>query len=109
MMTESERIDFLIKALEAGNARVFGQKIGASESSVSRMRSGKHSIKSKINAILFTYPAVSRLWLETGEGYPGDLTIDLVRAHLEAKITRCETIIDHLTRRINELEGVTKA
>ena len=106
-MTESERIDFLIKALEGGNARAFGKKIGASESSVSRMRSGAFSIKTKINAILSTYPAVNRYWLESGEGYPGDLTIDLVKAHYEAKIHRCETIIDHLTRRIDELEYST--
>jgi hypothetical protein len=99
-MTEAERIDFLIKTLESGNAKTFGQKIGASESAMSRMRSGKYGIRKKINAILLAYPAVNRDWLETGEGYPGDLTIDLVRSYYDAKLARAEAIIDLLIKRI---------
>jgi hypothetical protein len=45
---------------------------------------------------------VNREWLETGEGYPGDLTIDLVKAHLEAKIRRHEMVIDQLITQLNE-------
>ena len=47
---------------------------------------------------------MNRSWLETGEGYPGDLTVDLVKAHYEDKIKRNERVIDNLIGRIEELE-----
>lgn len=103
-MTEAERINYLIGVLENGNGSAFAQKIGVSSPSVSKMRRGVFSIRMKIDSILKAYPSVNRKWLETGEGYPGDLTVDLVKAHYEEKIRRNEVIIDHLTRRIEELE-----
>lgn len=108
-MTEPERLEYLIKTLEGGNAKAFGIKIGCSESSVSRMRSGKYGIKKKINDILFAYPAVNREWIESGEGYPGDLTIDLVKQHYESKISKTDRIIDNLMKRIDDLEKKLEA
>lgn len=103
-MTEAERIDFIINALEGGNGSAFAHRIGVSTPSASKMRRGLFSIRLKIDAILKAYPAINRTWLETGEGYPGDLTVDLVKAHYEEKIARKEKMIDHLMRRIDELE-----
>ena len=103
-MTEAERIEFIIKVLESGNAKAFGEKIGVGAATASKMRLGKVGFRLRVDEILKAYPQIRREWLETGEGYPGDLTVDLVRSHYEAKINRCENIIDHLTRRINELE-----
>ena len=105
-MTEAERIDFLIKVLEGNNASEFAKKIGTNKSIVSRIRNPKYPnrLKPYISRILESYPSVNREWLETGEGYPGDLTIALVREHYEAKLRRSDIIIDHLTRRIDELE-----
>lgn len=103
-MTEAERIDFLVKVMENGNGASFAKRLGISSAVVSRMRKGEIGIRLRINDILAEYPAVNRSWLETGEGYPGDLTVDLVKAHYEAKIRRNEVIIDHLTRRIDDLE-----
>ena len=105
-MTEAERVNFLIQVLEGDNASEFGRKIGTSKTFVSRLRNGVYSyrLKAYINPILQAYPAVNRDWLETGEGYPGDLTVDIVKAHYEAKLRRSESVIDHLTKRIDELE-----
>lgn len=103
-MTEAERIEFIIQVLESGNASAFGKKIGISPANAGKMRKGQIGFRLNKEAILTAYPQIRREWLETGEGYPGDLTVDLVRSHYEAKINRCENIIDHLTRRINELE-----
>lgn len=103
-MTEAERIDFLISVLENGNATEFGRKIGVSKANATKMRKGNIGFKKHVNSILAVYPAVNRAWLEKGEGHPGDLTVDLVKAHYENKLRRADTIIDHLTRRINELE-----
>lgn len=105
-MTEAERVNFLIKVLEGNNASEFAKKIGSDKSVVSRLRNPKYPnrLKLYISRILESYPSVNREWLESGEGYPGDLTVALVREHYEAKLRRSDTIIDHLTRRIDELE-----
>ena len=103
-MTEAERIEFIIRVLESGNASAFGKKIGVGSATASKMRLGKVGFRLRVDEILKAYPQIRREWLETGQGYPGDLTVDLVRSYYEAKINRCEVIIDHLTRRINELE-----
>lgn len=107
-MSESERIEYLIAALEGGSAKKFAEKIGVSATAIHRVRKGDFGIRLKIDAIIQAYPSVNRRWLETGEGYPGDLTIDLVKAHYEEKIARADKVIDHLTRRIEELENQRK-
>lgn len=104
-MTEAERIEFIIKVLESGNASAFGNKIGVGAATASKMRLGKVGFRLRVNEILKAYPQIRREWLETGEGYPGDLTVDLVRSHYEAKLRRSELIIDRLLKRIEELDG----
>jgi transcriptional regulator with XRE-family HTH domain len=103
-MTEPERIEYIIANLTGGSGQRFAQKLGISTTAVSNMRSGKFGIRLKIDAILEAFPQINRSWLETGEGYPGDLTVDLVKAHYEAKIKRNERVIDNLIGRIEELE-----
>lgn len=104
MMTEPERLNFLIKNLESGSGQKFAQRVGMSTTALYRMRKGDYSIRLKIDDITATYPAINRHWLETGEGYPGDLSADLVKSHLEKKIKRQEEIIDKLLSRIDDLE-----
>ena len=103
-MTEAERIEFIIKVLESGNASAFGNKIGVGAATASKMRQGTVGFRLRVDEILKAYPQIRREWLETGEGYPGDLTVGLVRSHYEAKITRQERTIDHLMKRIEDLE-----
>lgn len=106
-MTETERINFLIDALADGNAIKFANKIGIVKSTLAKIRSDKYpnSINGYINRIIEAYPSVNRTWLTTGEGYPGDLTTDLVRSYYEDKLKRADRVIDHLTKRIEELES----
>ena len=73
-MTESERIEFLIQVLESGNGSAFGEKIGVSRATVSKMRKGMVGFRLNKEGILAAYPQIRREWLDTGEGYPGDLT-----------------------------------
>ena len=103
-MTEAERIEYLISVLENGNGAEFARRVGISNASISRIRKGDFGIRLKIDAILRAYPSVNRTWLETGEGYPGDLTIDLVKAHYEKKIQLQERIISNLITQINEID-----
>lgn len=103
-MTEAERIDLIVRTLEGGNTAEFGRRIGVSKTQALRMRSGTSGIRLRIKDILYNYPQVNREWLETGEGYPGDLSVDLVKSHFEKKIKQNERVIDTLIKRIEELE-----
>lgn len=96
MMTETERIEFLITHLAHGNANRFADRTGMSKANVSKLKNGEIKIKRSIAKILEAYPQVNRQWLETGEGYPGDISIELVKSHYEEKIKRLENIIDKL-------------
>lgn len=108
-MTEAERIEYLIKTLESGNAAEFGRKIGVAKPVVTRLRKGTTGIRLRVNDIIKAYPAVSREWLETGVGYPGDLTVDLVKAYYENKLKRAEAVIDNLLKQIDELKRLQNA
>ena len=108
-MTEAQRIDYLISVLENGVGSEFAKRIGVSHAAVSKMRNGIFGISKKIDAIIKAYPSVSRDWLETGEGYPGDLTIDLVKAHYERKLKRNEQVIDQLLKKLKEYESLQNA
>lgn len=81
-MTEAQRITFLVQRLEAGNQKSFALRTGISESSLSRIMSGTLHITKHIDTIVKTYPYVNRDWLETGEGYSGDLTVEMARERL---------------------------
>jgi phage repressor protein C with HTH and peptisase S24 domain len=107
-MTEIERINFLIKTISNGKAADFARAINLRPSTLSRIRSGELSPRYKFEEILKAYPEVNRMWLETGEGYPGDLTTQLVKEHYEAKLRRADMVIDHLMRKIDMLEGLQK-
>ena len=104
-MTEAERIDFIIQHLEYGNTAEFGKRIGVSKAQAWKMQNGQSGIRLRIADILERYPQVRREWLETGEGYPGDLSVELVRSHYERKLKQNERVIDNLIKRIEDLEN----
>ena len=108
-MTEAERIDFLIRELANNNAATFGAKIGLSRATIAKMRKGSIGIRLNVDAILEAYPQVRKEWLTTGEGYPGDLSVDLVRAHYEAKVRRFEGIVDMLITERNRLQALLES
>lgn len=95
-MTESERIEFLINHLAHGNANRFADRTGISKANVSKLKNGEIKLKRSISKILEAYPQVNRQWLETGEGYPGDISIELVKRHYEERIQILKGVIDKL-------------
>lgn len=103
-MTEAERIDFLVQHLAGNNASEFARSIGKSKALITKIRKGDQSIRLCIEPILKAHPQVNRQWLETGEGYPGDVSVDQVRSFYMVKMARYESIIDQLTKRLEELE-----
>ena len=107
-MNEIERINFLIKTVGNNKAIEFANKTGILASTVCKIRKGTYGLSSYIGNIIDAYPQVNRHWLETGEGYPGDLTTQLVKEHYEAKLRRADLVIDRLLQRVEELERVQK-
>ena len=96
MMTEAERLDFLIKTLANGRAVDFAKALHVSTPTISRIKKGELTLAPRIADILKAYPQVNPKWLMTGEGYPGDLSVAIVKEHYEAKIRRLEMIIDRI-------------
>ena len=107
-MTESERLEFLIKQLEGGNAAEFARKTGIIKSTICRIRSGQLRLKSKVDTIIRTYPCVERHWLETGEGYCGDLSVEVVRNQLKQIVAEKDSIIKALTDELKLNQEVMK-
>ncbi|MBR0083106.1 MAG: hypothetical protein IJP93_03385 [Bacteroidales bacterium] len=99
-MTEPERLDFLIKTLESGVAARFAEKTGMPLPKVSRIRSGELRLNKQFDAIIRAYPLVNREWLETGVGYPGDLTVDLVKERLTKVVEDRDRVIRALTKEL---------
>ena len=99
-LTEPERVDFLIRNLEAGVAVRFSEKTGIPTTRLSRMKAGELRLIRQVDKILTAYPQVSREWLETGVGYPGDLSIELVKERLTKVIEDRDRVISTLTREI---------
>jgi hypothetical protein len=50
-MSEAERIEYLIKVLEAGNYSAFAEKIGATSPNLFKMRKGQIGIRLQIPKI----------------------------------------------------------
>ena len=99
-LSEAARIDFLITTLESGVAARFSEKTGIDRPAVSRIKSGELRLNKRYDAILRAYPQVNREWLETGVGYPGDLTVELVRYRLMKVVEDRDRVIRTLTKEI---------
>lgn len=99
-MTEVEKLDLLVDTLEGGNQKRFADRIGVHPTVLSKARAGILTLRTRYNAITAAYPQVNRMWLETGEGYPGDLSIDLVRQNYLGIIKEKDAIIATLTKEL---------
>ena len=99
-LTEAERLAYLIQTLESGVAKRFADKTGMTLPKVSRIRSGELRLNKQYDNILKAYPQVNREWLETGVGYPGDLTVDLVKERLTKVVEDRDRVIRTLAREL---------
>ena len=99
-MTDSEILDFLIKTLAGNNAKRFSEKTGITTTILSRIRSGELRLKKRYDQIMLAYPMINRDWLTTGEGYPGDLSVELVRDKMQRIIADKDETIKTLTKEL---------
>lgn len=96
-MTDSERVDYLIKVLAGNNARDFAVKAGIRPDSLSRVRNGKGTPSFYFERILAAFPDVEREWLYTGVGVP--LKWEREKGEILAKLDALENEV----KRLNEM------
>ena len=57
-------------------------------------------LSKRYDAIMAAYPMLNREFLTTGEGYPGDLSIELVRERMQTLLAEKDRVINTLTREL---------
>ena len=102
MMTEAQRAQYLIDHCCGGSAIDFARSIGIDKSRMSKIVHGQLRLSRLYDAIIAEYPNVNPEWLRTGEGYPGDLSVELVRARYEKIVAEKDALIKTLQRIIDE-------
>ena len=102
MITEAQRAQYLIDHCCGGSAVNFAKSIGIDKTRMSKIVHGQLRLSGLFDAIIAAYPDVNPQWLRTGEGYPGDLSAELVRARYEKIIEEKDALIRTLQRVIDE-------
>lgn len=101
MMTEPQRIDYLVSALEGGNAKAFANKAGMHQQTVTGLRQGKYHIDKYVTKILAAYPDVDDKWLVTGDGDP--LVSIREKGEVLRKLEALEKEIGRLTKLVERM------
>ena len=96
-----ERLQFVMDNCARGNQVEFCQKTGLLASTVSRVRSGQLKLsEDRIQSICSAYPAVNPQFLRDGISYPGDISIEIVKARLEEEIKKRDNLIESLQKQL---------
>lgn len=98
----AERAQYLIDNCTGGSAVDFAKSIGIDKTRLSKIVHGQLHLNRLYDAILNAYPEVNPQWLRTGEGYPGDITAELVKIKYEKIIAEKDALIRTLQRVIEE-------
>lgn len=101
-MTEQERAQYLIKYCSHNSAVDFAKSIGTDKTRISKIVHGQLKLSGLYDAIIAAYPDVNPTWLRTGEGYPGDLSAELVKQRYEKIVAEKDALIRTLQRVIEE-------
>lgn len=96
MMNEQERVDYLILALTANNAKEFARRVGIGTPTLSRLRHGERQLKNYHAKILAAFPQVNEAWLLRGEGDPIRRREEPNYRALIARLGRLEKKLDEL-------------
>lgn len=107
-MTTPERIDYLVKTLAFDSGKVFAQKCGVPETSLSKWRNGARTPShAALEKILATYPSVRREWLYDGTGDPVEThRIQLTpgeAADVAARLERLEKMIGDVVEILRDI------
>lgn len=104
--TPSERLELVIKSL-ASSQKEFCDVTGIQPSTISRIRKGEFPLSEiRIQSIIKAYPTVNPQFLRDGTSYPGDLSVEVVRAKLTKVIQERDKTISVLTKELELLQKV---
>lgn len=96
-----ERLQFVMDNCARGNQVEFCQKTGLLASTVSRVRSGQLKLsEDRIQSICKAYPDINPQFLRDGISYPGDISIEVVKARLQDEIKKRDNLIDLLQNQL---------
>lgn len=101
-MTQSERIDYIIRECEGNNASAFARRTNIHVSDVSRIRTGRIPLGNRLLRVLYAYPQVRREWLVDGEGDP----FAEMPETKDEKIARLQGEVEDLTAQLRTLRKV---
>lgn len=103
--TQEEIIETLIAKLTNHSQQEFAFRLGVTPSTISKIASGEKTLTTYYaDKIVATFPTVNRDWLLTGRGYPGDLSIELVRQKYESLLTDKDRLIETMRKEIEILQ-----
>lgn len=102
VMTEGERLSFLVDNLSGGNQADFSRRTSLDKTTLNRLISGKaqefglHLNELHISKICNTFPQVNAQFLRDGVTYPGDLTVYQVKETYERRLAEKDIEIERL-------------
>lgn len=96
MMGDKEKIEVLIAREK--NAASFARKVGASESTIAKIRSGLARLAPLYERLANTYPTLNCRWLLTGEGEPfGE---ELSKEEISERLNEIESTLRRLCHKM---------
>ena len=96
-----ERLQFVMDNCARGNQVEFCQKTGLLASTVSRVRSGQLKLsEDRIQIICSAYPAINPQFMRDGISYPGDISVEVVKANMVREIKKRDNLIELLQNQI---------
>ena len=101
-MTEAERAQLLIDRCCGGSAVNFATSIHIDKTRLSKIVHGQLKLSGLFDVIIATYPEVNPQWLRTGTGYPGDLSVQMVRERYERILAEKDSLIRTLQKIIDK-------
>lgn len=114
-MTEGERLKLLVDCLCGGSQAKFSRLTKFNRTSLNKLIKGKAKeiglslSEEHIAKIRKAFPCVSEDFLRTGEGYPGDITIDLTRRRYKALLANKDKKIESLQVELERANKIIEA
>lgn len=96
-MDEGQRLQYLIYNCCNGSAASFARAVNIDKAYLSRIVHGQLKMPARlVGDIISAFPDVNPEWLRTGEGYPGDLSKEIIKAKYEKIIAEKDALIKTL-------------
>ena len=106
-MAEAERLNYIIGELCAGNQAQFSRITGINPTALNKILNGKGKevgirlTDTYINRIVRAFPMVNPDYLRNKSDYPGELSVESVRAEYEKRLAEKDQLIEMLQKELD--------